>query len=219
MIVGPALIDGGTFTRAHGPGLRVARNASDVTIRNATVCGNSGVGIASHGNGVLAVNNMISGNGGAGVSVRLRSAMRATALLNNTVVANGRQGLIVRERGRRSRTLIYNNVVSGNEGVGIGARAVRGTAAFMGSNLNTDGYERGTRQGAGDLNVSPQFAGGAPSAAVGCEDLDAYRLAMTSAAIDAGVRTPAELGIGNRTATIDGAPDAGATDLGFHYRQ
>ena len=48
-VAGPALIDGLTLTGARGPGLRVLRGADAVTLRNSTLCGNTGDGVTTSG--------------------------------------------------------------------------------------------------------------------------------------------------------------------------
>ena len=219
-VAGPALIDGLTLTGARGPGLRVLRGADAVTVRNSTLCGNTGDGVTTAGNTVSLVNNLICGNGGAGISVRLRGARAATQLLNNTVAANMHQGIVIREAGAAvPRTLTYNNVVSGNGGTGIAAPAVRHLTPATGNNLNTDGYGVGTRPGPGDLDDAPQFVGGAPEAGMGCEDVDSLRVTPSSPVIDHGAATAIEIGLGTRSVTAAGSRDTGATDLGYHYRQ
>ena len=219
-VAGPALIDGLTLTGARGPGLRVLRGADAVTLRNSTVCGNTGDGVTTSGDTVSLVNNLMCGNGGAGISVRLRGARAATQLLNNTVAANMHQGIVVRETATLvPRTLAYNNVVSGNGSTGIVAHAVRRMTPATGNNLNTDGYGVRTRPGAGDLDVAPQFVGGAPTAAIGCEDVDSLRVPSNSPVIDRGAATAIEIGLGTRSVTAVGSRDTGPTDLGYHYRQ
>ena len=88
-----------------------------------------------------------------------------------------------------------------------------------GNNLNTDGYGVRTRPGAGDLDVAPQFVGGAPTAAIGCEDVDSLRVPSNSPVIDRGAATAIEIGLGTRSVTAAGSRDTGPTDLGYHYRQ
>ncbi len=219
-VAGPALIDGVRFTGARGPGLRVLRHAHGVTLRNSTVCGNSGAGVETSGDAVRVVNNLICGNGGTGVSVRLHGAREATQLLNNTVAANLQKGIVIRESGSPvSHALLYNNVVSGNLGTGITAHGVRRQAPAAGSNLNTDGYGARTRPGTGDVNLAPQFVAGAGEAAIGCDAADSLRVPPTSPVIDAGMRTAIELGLGTRSVTLAGDRDTGPTDLGYHYQQ
>lgn len=219
-VVGAALIDGLRFSGARGPGLRVLRQAHGVTLRNSTLCGNSGGGLATSGDAVSVVNNLICGNGGTGVSVRLYGAREATQLLNNTVAANLQKGIVIRESGAPvSRTLLYNNVVSGNQGTGITAHAVRRMAPATGSNLNTDGYGARTYPGSGDVNLAPQFVGAAAPPGIGCEAADSMRVPPTSPVIDRGMRTAVELGLGTRSVMTTGAHDTGAADLGYHYQQ
>ena len=219
-VAGPALIDRLTFTGARGPGLRVLRSAHGVTLRNSTLCGNTGDGVASSGEAVRVVNNMVCGNGGTGVSVRLHGAREATQLLNNTVAANLQKGIVIRESGAPvPRTLFYNNVVSGNGGTGITAHAARRMVPAAGSNLNTDGYGARTPPGSGDMNLAPQFVGDAASKGIGCEAADNLRVAPTSPAIDRGMRTAVELGLGTRSVTTTGTRDTGPADLGYHYGQ
>jgi parallel beta-helix repeat protein len=219
-VAGPALIDGLTLTGARGPGLRVLRGAHSVTLRNSTLCGNTGDGVTSAGDAVSVVNNLICGNGGVGISARLRGARAGTQLLNNTVAGNIRQGIVIGETGAPvSRTLAYNNVVSGNGGTGITAHAVRSVIPATGNNLNTDGYGARTFSGAGDLNVAPQFVGGVVSKQIGCEAVQSLRVSPTSPVIDGGARTAIELGLGTRSVTTTGNRDTGPTDLGYHYRQ
>lgn len=219
-VAGGVLIDGLTLTGARGPGLRVLRGARGVTIRNSTVCGNTGDGVVTAGDTVTVANSLIWGNGGAGITVRLRRALGSTQLLNNTVAANQKQGVVVRETGARaSHALLYNNIVSGNGGTGITAPAIRERSPSMGRNLNTDGYGRRTVPGLGDLTDAPRFAAGVPQPAVGCGAIEQLRVGRSSPAIDAGVGTAIEMGLGTRSATTDDAVDSGPTDLGYHYRQ
>lgn len=219
-VTGPALIDGVRFTGARGPGLRVLRHADGVTLRNSTLCGNSGAGVETAGDAVRVVNNLICGNGGAGVSVRLHRAREATQLLNNTVAGNLQKGIVIRESGSSvPRTLLYNNIVSGNRGTGITAHGVRRLAPVAGSNLNTDGYGARTAPGTGDIDLAPQFVAGAAEAALGCDAAESLRVPSTSPVIDGGMRTAIELGLGTRSVTLGGDRDTGPTDLGYHYRQ
>ena len=219
-VAGPTLIDGLTLTGARGPGLRILRDAHGVTLRNSTLCGNTGDGIATSGAAVSVVNNLICGNGGVGVNVRLHSARAATQLLNNTVAANMQKGIVIRETAAPvSHALLYNNVVSGNGGTGMTTHAVRRVAPAAGSNLNTDGYGARTSPGSGDVNLAPQFIGGTAGKGVGCEAAASLRVAPSSPVIDRGVRTAVEFGLGTRSVTTTGSRDVGPTDLGYHYHQ
>ena len=219
-VAGPALIDGLTLTGAHGPGLRVLRSARAVTLRNSTLCGNSGDGLVTAGEVVSVANNLVCGNGGAGINVRLREAREATQVVNNTVAGNVARGILIRESGASvSRALAFNNIVSGNGGPGITTRAVRQMTPSTGNNLNTDGYGTGTRPGTDDLDVLPQFVGGTPNKGIGCEQGDSLRVPLTSPVIDHGVRTAIEIGLGTRSVTVGGGADSGPADLGYHYRQ
>jgi parallel beta-helix repeat protein len=218
LVTGPTLIDGVQFTGARGPGLRVLRRARGVTIRNSTICGNSGDGLVTRGDSVNVTNNLVCSNGSVGINVELRRTRGATQLLNNTVAANRAQGIVVWELNNGvSHALVFNNITSGNGAAGLTLRALRGGAPFAGSNLNTDGYGRGTRPAADDVTVSPQFAGDAPRTGMTCRDLPAFRLSPTSPAIDAGRGTAMEIGLGNRGVTSATAPDTGPVDLGYHY--
>lgn len=220
MVVGPARLDGLTLSGARGPGLRVSRAAHDVTLRNSTLCGNSGDGIVTFGDAVSIVNNLICGNGGNGVSVRLRGAHAATQLLNNTVAANMQRGIVIHETGAPvARGVVYNNIISGNGSTGITARAARRAALAAGNNLNTDGYGARMQAGDSDVDAAPQFAGGAASKGIGCESADGMRVQPTSPGIDRGTRTAVELGLGNRSVVITQERDTGPTDLGYHYPQ
>lgn len=221
VVAGPILIDGITFTGARGPGVWILRTAHDVTLRNSVVCGNTGGGIATAADGVRAVNNLICNNGGIAINMRLVHARRSSALLNNTVVSNSGAGIIVRELSADaspSHVLLYNNIVSGNGGRGITVRTVRRLAPLMGNNLNTDGYGPGTQPGPSDITAAPLFIGasGLTQSSAQCTNADDFRLLPNSPAIDAGVSTAVGLGLGGRSATSDGMPDVGPTDLGFH---
>jgi parallel beta-helix repeat protein len=219
-VTGPALLEGLTIRGARGPGLRVLHGARDVTVRNVTLCGNTGDGIVTAGESVSVINNLIFGNGGAGVSVRLRRAAAATQVLGNTVSSNLKRGVVIRESGAQvSRVLAYNNIISGNVRAGLTAPALRGRAPLMGNNLNADGYGPRTRAAAGDVTLAPQFVAAPPVHVIGCQGGDGFRLSRTSPAIDAGVGTAIELGLRQRSVLADGTPDTGPVDLGYHYRQ
>jgi parallel beta-helix repeat protein len=216
-VTGPVLIDGVTWTGARGPGLRVVSSARGVTIRNSTFCGNADSGLVSTGDGVSVLNDLMFGNGGAGLDVRLRGVQQWTQVLNTTVAANEGPGITLRETTRgSSHALLYNNLVSGNGGSGITARTIGGAAPDAGSNLNTDGYGAGTVAASGDVTAAPQFTG-TPVRTIRCAGSTAFYVDPSSPAIDAGVGTAAEIGLGIRAVTRTGSADTGATDLGFHY--
>jgi len=217
IVIGATVIDGLTFTGARGPAMRVMQGAHGVTIRNTVFCGNAS-GPFTSGDGVDLTNNLVCSNRGVGVDVRLRSARQLTRILNTTVVANGRQGIVIREQGATtSHVSMYNNVVAGNGSTGITARAIRGNRPLSGSNLNTDGYASGTLPGPGDVTVNPQFVGVVQGPAAGCAASGNLRVAPTSPAINAGIGTAIEMGLGQRSVTSTGLVDSGPVDLGFHY--
>ncbi len=219
LVTGRVLIDGVQFTGAgRAPALCVLRGVRGVTVRNSTICGNGGDGLVTRGDNVNITNNLVCSNGGVGIIADLRRARGSTQLMNNTVAGNRAQGIVVRELANRlSYALVYNNITSTNGAAGLTLYALRGGAPPSGNNLNTDGYGRGTMPGAGDLMVSPQFTGGASFRETGCGAVGAFQLLPSSPAIDAGLGTATEIGLGNRFVTSTMVPDTGPVDLGYHY--
>jgi hypothetical protein len=211
--LGPTILHGLELRNSGAVGVRALSAAASFTLRDSTVCGSAGDGVASSAQRTDLINNRICGNAGWGVRVTARRKDALVRILNNTVAGNGRGALEAIDRNRTAVSLrVSNNIFSGNE-TGVFLFAGSGRTVPWGANLNLDGYLRSEtlpRDRSGD----PRFA--SSSTGVGCPDANAYSLLPSSAAIDAGVGGILQLGLWGTASRVDGVLDSGLVDLGYH---
>ncbi|GIW39870.1 MAG: hypothetical protein KatS3mg076_0447 [Candidatus Binatia bacterium] len=188
----------GTFLRANGgDGLR-AIDCPDLVVHN----------------------NLVADNGSTGVLVsgETEGSPRAR-IVQNTIVGNANRGLLLggsdleppSDSGSVLRNIFHGNGVADLQ---VNRLSLPG---YVGDyNLVTGPYGAATPPGLHDvLVVDPLFV---------AEDTGDYRLRQRatghpydSPAVDAGDTDPGTAGVAGRTTRVDGVPDSGPVDLGFHY--
>jgi parallel beta-helix repeat protein len=231
------VVNGFTVTNAEEEGIAIRNESDSCVVTNCVVFSNRRDGIRVRDSiDVIVFNNLVYDNArhgvefeGEGTIVRPTVGSSGGVIINNTLYANGADGIRIEEVLPSPNMLVLNNVVTENTGVGINLK--EGSAeGFVGQwNLNTDGYNTSEVSHARlDMSVAPLFI--APAGAdghlggIGHAD-DDFRLrqlaagqSVESAAVDASPIRPKKLGMGRAASTrIDGAPDKGAVDIGFHF--
>jgi parallel beta-helix repeat protein len=211
--LGPTIVHGLELRNSGAVGVRALSAAASFTLRDSTVCGSVGDGVACSAQRTDLINNRICGNAGWGVRVTARRKDALVRILNNTVAGNGRGALEAIDRNRTAVSLrVSNNIFSGND-AGVFLFAGSGRTVPWGANLNLDGYLRSETLPL-DRSGDPRFA--SSSTGVGCPDANAYSLLPSSAAIDAGVGGILQLGLWGTASRVDGVLDSGLVDLGYH---
>jgi hypothetical protein len=179
--------------------------------------------------GAQVTNNLVYTNLSGGI--QLTGAPR-TLVSSNTCFANDGNGITVGAAVAAPCARVWYNIVSGNgnNGVQVGSNTsvaeslVGYDAAY---NVNTDGYGAGTPRPESDLSLDPGFVDPAGADALlggdGFED-DSFYLAQVAAgqavdspAVDFAPVLAQGSEVAGRSTRSDGAPDAGALDMGFHY--
>lgn len=214
-VAAPLFVDGIDVRNAGTTAVRVLAAASSFTLRNATVCGSGGDGLAIAASRADLINNRICGNAGWGVRVVTRRQGSFARLVNNTIAGNVRGGMWAVDRNRAGGGLrISNNIVARN-GQGVFLYAGPGRSIPWGFNLNSDGYSRQAERLPAEVNADPLFA--EVTSGISCPGPMGYLLLPGSPAMDAGTGALAELGLWARSTRIDDLPDLGPVDLGYHW--
>jgi parallel beta-helix repeat protein len=172
--------------------------------------------------GATVVNNLIYDNGDDGIAVGRGTVLPAVdaMIMNNTLYANRGFGVTIGSAGAPSTgTTMLNNIVDGNAQGGVASDIDSLPGLTIDFNLNNDGYSREVAPSVTDFTADPRFL-----SPVGADQVlgrdgfadDNFHVHATSAAIDAGSATAADLGI-TGSAVQGQTTDEGIVDLGFHY--
>lgn len=215
-------VTGNVLGTSAAQGLLV-EGSSAAQVRDNAVFSNGLAGIlVRHAPGAVVMNNLVYDNGNDGIAVGVGTVHPAAGarLLNNTIYANAGWGVTIGSpNAPATGVTVLNNILDGNARGGIAAQLNSLPGLAIGFNLNTGGYANGLAPSVTDFVADPRFI--APAGADGILGRDGFadddfHLAPTSAAIDAGSATAAQLGItGAAVAGLDGDP--GIVDLGYHY--
>lgn len=176
-------------------------------------------------------NNLVYANRGEGLAIGVGGEFSTrTTVVFNTLYGNGLRGLRIdgpAESATIEGGVVLNNIMAGNQGGGVAIARTAMMGALVGFNVNADGYVADTRRNDFDIQSPPLFINPAGADGIlgeeGFRD-DDFRLAHrrtgqaeNSPAVDAGSDSAEALGVSNGTTALDGLPDAGRADAGFHY--
>ncbi|GIW43740.1 MAG: hypothetical protein KatS3mg077_1022 [Candidatus Binatia bacterium] len=216
-IRGSAVIHGLWLTSADKAGMRILSTASRVWVRNSVFCGNGGDGIWAASSAIDLLDNLFCGNSGWGVRLTPKRGSGYVRLVNATVAQNLSGGVWAVDRTRtHAQIRLANNIIAGNLGTGAMLHVGSGRVIPWGHNLNADGFSKARVEGSGEQSVAPEFASQLAARPPACPDQGAYRLSAASPARDAGAGDVRWLGLTSRSATVEGTPDLGPPDLGYH---
>ncbi len=186
---------------SYGAGLYVASGSCSVT--NTVIANNRGtVGATSPGQGGgiwsagrLALRNcLLFGNAAAQIGHGIYFS-GGTGIVENCTIANNFTNGIYQTNGV---VMITNSIVWGN---GDDLVVVGAATNILGSSSIEDGDNLGIN---GCTSSDPMFEYG-------------FYLGTASLCVDGGISTASAWGLDTRTTRIDGQPDAGVVDLGYHY--
>jgi len=233
-------IEGFHVRGAVSEGIRVRNGAERVVLQHNVLFANRlGVNVTD-APGVRVFDNLVVNNRGAlrpdgtfpggGIQIGGDQAGSPDAVLwNNTCYGNANNAIQIGTSGAPSPGAnIRYNVIAGNDrqGIQIGngtVSAIHLPGLQVGFNLNNDGYTNVSRPDSDlvvaidDAMLFVDVAAFAPAADADWRGDDSFRLLPESRALDRGDVSAAEVGLGGRSTTADGAADAGALDLGYHY--
>lgn len=195
-----ALIDGNSITENIGAGAMHCYEDFSV-IQNNMILNNSSngssAGISCAGGGTAILNNLVANNMGRGVFVSDASfpIVENCTIAFNTSEGDGHGSLGAGIYASDSGLTVYNSIIWGN-GSDIYGCAID-HCCIEDSNA-----------GNGVIHDNPFFVSGP------CGD---FYLDYASRCIDAGAWSADEAGLSGRTTQVDGTPDSGVVDIGFHY--
>ena len=234
------VIDGFVISGASGGGI-VVNKSNQARIQNCIISGgkspNGDAIRVQASDDVIVFNNLLYNNAERGIA--LVSISQNAQVINNTVLGNTMRGITVGNSDKASSgAYIHNNILQDNGpgGVGSNIKVFSSNNIGLDSLLNYDGdynlvfpagtYEPASLQATHDVNEDAQFANSTPSTP------SDFLLSQGSPAIDAGDDFPpsnprlpsaseAVLRVLHNclsqwTATVGGASDQGAIDLGYH---
>jgi hypothetical protein len=210
-----------------GGGLYIKSSA--VTVSNCLVAGNSVAGSSSsYGGGIwmegpvtvrdsVIANNRCTGAGQVGGGVY---AYQGTCVLRNCLVVGNTTfgGTGDGFRGDYGGNTLDQCTVAYNTGAGVSGRANVGitvtNSIVWGNGIDIDGTWNTKILTRSDIGY-----GGTGSGCISADPLfdRLYYLASGSPCLDAGTNTASERGLTNYTTRVDGTPDSGLVDLGYHY--
>ncbi len=195
----------------YGGGICAMGDSTEITgnyVAHNSTGGHSG-GIQIEGDSPLLSNNLILGNrANWGFGGGILCATRSGLITNNTIYGNyasceeARVGGIYCCGG--ARPTIENCIVWGNGSWDLSQEytcRVKATFCCIGAAYDS-------MSGRHCISEDPMFAWG---------PLGDYYLDPQSPCIDAGRQSAAEAGLSDRTTQVDGTPDTGRVDMGYHY--
>ncbi|MFA4889133.1 MAG: alpha/beta fold hydrolase [Candidatus Omnitrophota bacterium] len=184
-----------------GGSIRISHN-----IIKGNISRGSGIRIDNVGNAVI-LDNLITTFSYSGIDLRNCGTVE---IINNTLTGNLDNGIFYLPSSSGVCRII-NNIIAGNLGFGIfqpsGAEPQKISFNDFWGNLKGAYYFAGQANYPRDstnISAEPLFTGG-------------YYLNPVSPCINAGQDTAYIADLARRTTNIDGSPDDGNTDLGFHY--
>jgi parallel beta-helix repeat protein len=229
------IMNGFSVTGATEEGIAVKSGSDSCVIANCIVFSNRREGIRIRDSAdVVVFNNLIYANGGMGVEFegqgipeRPEEGSPRGVVVNNTIYGNDLDGVRIEGVKPSVDMTVLNNVITENGGIGLNLKE-QSAAGFVGQwNLNTNDYNTlSVARGRLDLNGAPLLM--SPSGpdgilgGAGHAD-DNFRLpqraagqSVESIAVGAAAFKPKEVDLKSGTTRIDGFPDSGLVDLGFH---
>lgn len=219
---GPATVSGFHVTGAFSAGIQVRAGADDALIENNVVFSNArrGIEIRDAHRGVLR-NNLAYANGTGGLRVE---ASTGSSVLNNTVYANGEDGIVIggTAPGQESpKSTVARNIVTGN---GTGIKMQGSSSGYTSAHNVVYGptpFAGNTPRADSDYIGEPWLVD--PAGRDGVlggdgfldDDFHLQQEEQISPAVDIDFGSLDLLAAGSTR--IDGLPDLGAADAGYHY--